>query len=53
MEEMNQIWHIDFPKGSGKNVDTVAHNFYQKYGMDGLRKVAKIHFKNTEKLLNQ
>ncbi len=39
-----------FPKGAGDTVDKQAAAFVQQFGEDKLKKVAKLHFKNTEKL---
>ena len=41
-----------FEKGAGKKVDQCGKKFVLKYGMDKLNEVAKIHFKNTEKILD-
>lgn len=37
------------PKGAGTPVDVVAREIFRAEGMDGLRKVAKVHFKTTLK----
>lgn len=50
MDEMEEHWHMKFQKGAGSLVDECAAAFVQKYGMQELGKVAKLHFKNTEKL---
>lgn len=50
MEEMSEKWNMQFPKGAGSQVDTFAKRFVEKYGFDQLQNVAKLHFKNTEKL---
>ena len=50
MEEMDKTWNMHFCLGAGTNVDHCAKEFVQKYGFDSLKKVAKLHFKNTEKL---
>ncbi len=50
MEEMDETWNMHFCLGAGTNVDECAKRFVEKYGKDSLNKVAKIHFKNTEKL---
>ena len=49
-EEMEQKYNMTFPKGSGDKVDVVAQEFVERYGFDRLGEVAKLHFKNTEKI---
>jgi ribonuclease HIII len=46
--EMKYNWH--FPKGASSRVDQNAANFVKKYGEKELKNVAKLHFKNTDKL---
>ena len=53
IQEMNKLedkYHMQFQKGSGSLVDECAKEFVSKYGKDELPKVAKIHFKNTERI---
>lgn len=50
MEEMEKQWQMEFPKGAGTKVDIAAKEFVKQYGFDQLSKVAKMHFKNTEKV---
>lgn len=50
MEEMEKKWDMSFQKGAGEKVDICAKQFVQRYGMENLQKVAKLHFKNTENL---
>lgn len=52
MDKMEEQWNMKFQKGAGDKVDQCAKEFVQKYGFDALSKVAKLHFKNTEKLKN-
>ena len=49
-EEMEQKYNLTFPKGSGDKVDTLAQEFVDRYGFERLGEVAKLHFKNTEKI---
>jgi len=37
-------------KGAGPPADASARRFVAIHGMEGLRRVAKVHFKNTEKI---
>ena len=50
LEEMEQKYNMTLPKGSGDKVDVVAQEFVERYGFDRLGEVAKLHFKNTEKI---
>ena len=49
-EEMEQKYDITFPKGSSDKVDILAQEFVDLYGFERLGEVAKLHFKNTEKI---
>jgi len=49
-DKMEEYYSCRFPKGAGNEVDIFAKHFVGKYGKDELNKVAKIHFKNTEKI---
>ena len=41
------------PKGAGPIVDEVGKKIVQKFGKEKLNEVAKLSFKNTEKILNK
>lgn len=47
---MEQKYNLTFPKGSGDKVDILAQEFVNRYGFNRLGEVAKLHFKNTEKI---
>lgn len=49
LEKMNEAYQTEFPKGAGSKVDTFIQHFVAEHGVETLYKVAKIHFKNTEK----
>ena len=49
-EEMEQKYNMALPKGSGDKVDIVAQAFVERYGLERLGEIAKLHFKNTEKI---
>ena len=51
LESMDKHYDFIFPKGSGKHVDIRGIDFVKKFGEKELRKVAKLHFKNTERIL--
>ena len=49
-EEMEQKYNMTLPKGSGDKVDIVAQAFVERYGFERLGEIAKLHFKNTDKI---
>ena len=49
-EEMEKKYNMPLPKGSGDKVDIVAQAFVERYGLERLGEIAKLHFKNTEKI---
>ena len=49
-EEMEKKYNMTLPKGSGDQVDIVAQAFVERYGLERLGEIAKLHFKNTEKI---
>ena len=51
-EKLNKQFNIKLPKGAGFNVDQVGRELVNKYGKDILNKIAKISFKNTERIIN-
>lgn len=44
--------HIPLPKGAGKDVDTVGEEVVEKYGKEKLNEIAKVNFKNTDRILH-
>lgn len=44
--------HIPLPKGAGKDVDTIGEEVVEKYGSDMLKEIAKLNFKNTDRILH-
>jgi len=50
MDELGDEFHIPIPKGAGEDVDKLAAEIATKYGKEKLHSVAKLNFKNTEKL---
>lgn len=53
IEEMNQQYGMTFEKGASHIVDQCGVNFVKKYGEQRLNEVAKVHFKNTGKILSK
>jgi len=51
LELLGRDWGLDLPKGAGPPVDQAAAAFVRQYGAEALNKVAKTHFKTTEKVL--
>ena len=50
MEKLSQALGMVIPKGAGPNVDEVGMEIVKKYGFDKLYEVAKMNFKNKEKI---
>lgn len=44
--------HIPLPKGAGKDVDKIGEEVVEKYGEDKLKEIAKVNFKNTDRILH-
>ena len=44
---------IQIPKGAGFEVDKVGREIVNKFGKDKLNEVAKLSFKNTERIINE
>lgn len=49
-DEMEKKYDMTFHKGGGAKADASAKEFVNKYGFEKLNEVAKLHFKNTDKL---
>lgn len=49
-EKMCETYQFEFIKGAGDLVDIAGKKFIQKYGINELENVAKLHFKNTKKI---
>ena len=52
MEKLSKKYNLNIPKGAGPKVDEVGKTIVSKYGQDELKKIAKLNFKNTEKILH-
>ncbi len=44
--------HLPLPKGAGKDVDKMGEEVVEKYGEEKLKEIAKLNFKNTERILH-
>ncbi len=51
-QSIEKHYNITLPKGASDAVDQKAASFIQQHGVDELKHIAKIHFKNTEKALS-
>lgn len=55
LKEMNSLSEslgINLPKGAGPMVDEVAKKIVEKFGKEKLNEIAKLNFKNTDKILS-
>ncbi len=52
-EAMEEKYHFTFPKGAGAQVDVRGREFVALYNEKELRMVAKLHFKNTERIITE
>ncbi len=50
MDNLSKKYGMVFPKGGGAPVDVAAREFDRKFGRSELKNVAKIHFRNYDKL---
>jgi len=51
-DKLSDSIHIPLPKGAGKDVDTIGEEVVEKYGEEKLKEIAKINFRNTERILH-
>ncbi len=49
-DKIEEHYQCSIPKGASNEVDNFARKFVEKHGKEELYKIAKIHFKNTEKI---
>lgn len=50
-DKLSDALHIPLPKGAGSNVDSIGMEVVEKYGKEKLNEIAKLNFKNTERIL--
>lgn len=53
MDRLSREFDLTLPKGGGSLVDTAGVKFVRKHGVEAMRRVAKLHFKNTMKINEQ
>lgn len=51
-DKISDELHIPLPKGAGKEVDSIGEEVVDKYGKDKLKEIAKLNFKNTDRILH-
>lgn len=51
LDELSKEVGMRLPSGAGIQSDHVAAKVYERYGMEGLEKTAKVHFANTQKAI--
>ena len=51
-DKLSDSIHIPLPKGAGKDVDKIGEEIVEKYGEEKLKDIAKINFKNTDRILH-
>jgi ribonuclease HIII len=52
LDRLSKQYSVKLPKGAGAPVDTAAREFVSTRGREELSKIAKIHFKNTKRILD-
>ena len=52
MDKLSKSVGINLPKGANPKVDIIGKEIVNKYGKDKLESIAKLNFKNTDKILN-
>ena len=53
MEKLSGEYVLTLPKGGGPLVDAAGVKFIRRHGEEAMRRVAKLHFKNTKKINEQ
>lgn len=52
MDKLSKKYNTTILKGASSEVDEIGKQIVKKYGKDELYKIAKLNFKNTDKILN-
>ena len=50
MDELSSEWGVKLRKGAGAPADEAAREFVRSFGAERLSEVAKIHFKNMQRV---
>ncbi len=51
LQELSSQYDLNLPKGSSETIDQIGKKLVEKYGEEVLRYVAKLHFKNSSRIL--
>ena len=51
-DKLSDSVHIPLPKGAGHDVDKIGEEIVEKYGEEKLQEIAKVNFKNTDRILH-
>lgn len=51
-DKLSDQLHLPLPKGAGREVDKIGEEVVAKYGEEKLKEIAKLNFKNTERILH-
>ncbi|MBQ6477045.1 MAG: ribonuclease HIII [Bacilli bacterium] len=51
-DKLSDSIHIPLPKGAGADVDKVGEEIVDKFGEEKLKEIAKVNFKNTDRILH-
>jgi ribonuclease HIII len=52
LKKLSKEYQIDFPYGSGKDVDQFGKNFIKSHGREAFDKISKHHFKNYQRIID-
>jgi ribonuclease HIII len=52
LEELSRVVGMSLPKGASNEVEAVARKIVGQYGINALQRIAKVHFKTTERVIN-
>lgn len=50
MHKLSEAFNMEIPKGAGPNVDKIGIKIAKEYGFDKLKEIAKMNFKNKDKI---
>ena len=51
-DKLSDKFHIPLVKGAGKDVDKIGEEVVKQYGEEKLEEIAKLNFKNTDRILH-
>ena len=51
-DKLSDSLSVPLPKGSGRDVDKIGEEIVDKFGEDKLKEIAKLNFRNTERILH-